>query len=295
MNRTPYIHYPKNANNLLNTYLIALIPLLIFGFYKNGILLYQNNLINFKSLLIPLYFYGVSVVIACIITYLTKENIKENLLICLISSLSISINTNIIIYPILLFILLFILKYLNTKKKIVFNSIALLRILLILSLLLNSYSYLNIGEVLNKFNYNAFDKFLGFNIGGIATTSAFLVMVSFVILSLNKFYKKEVAISSSLSFILTSLLLFFCIKNNNILALLLNGTVYFSFVFVGADFKTTPYSKKGMILYGTIIGIIASLLSLILNFNEVGYISIFIVSLIIPLINSLNNKKYLHL
>ena len=37
MNKLPYIHSPKNAYDLLNNYLLALIPLLIFGFYKNGI------------------------------------------------------------------------------------------------------------------------------------------------------------------------------------------------------------------------------------------------------------------
>ncbi len=294
MNKLPYIHSPKNAYDLLNNYILALIPLLIFGFYKNGILLYQNNLINLKSLFIPLYFYFISIIVAIAITYFTKENFKENLLICLLCSASISLNTNMIIYPILLFVLLFIIKFLNTRKNIFFNSTALIRMFLILALLLNSYSYLNIGEILNKFNYNAFDNFLGFNIGGIATSSLFLVIISFIILSFNKYYKKEVAIFASLSFILTSLVCFFIIKNNSNLSLLLNGTVYFSFIFVGADFKITPYSKKGMILYGIIIGISASLLSLVLNFNEVGYISIFIASLIIPLINTLNNKKYLH-
>jgi len=294
MNNIPYIHNPKDKNNLVNTYFIALIPLLIFSFYKNGILLYTNNLINLKNIFIPLYFYIISTIVAIIVSKIIKEDLKENILISLVCSLGISINTNMIIYPFLLFALLFIINCIKRKIKTPFNYTSLIRILLVLSLLLNSYSYLNIGEILNKFNYNAFDNFLGFNIGGIATSSLFLVIISFIILSFNKYYKKEVAIFASLSFILTSLICFFIIKNNSNLSLLLNGTVYFSFVFVGADFKITPYSKKGMILYGIIIGISASLLSLVLNFNEVGYISIFIASLIIPLINTLNNKKYLH-
>jgi len=78
MNKTLYIHNYNNTNNLLNRYLVAIIPLLIFGFYKNGILLYQNDLINFKHLLLPLYFYLISIIIAVIITLITKENIKEN-------------------------------------------------------------------------------------------------------------------------------------------------------------------------------------------------------------------------
>jgi len=97
MNKTLYIHNYNNTNNLLNRYLVAIIPLLIFGFYKNGILLYQNDLINFKHLLLPLYFYLISIIIAVIITLITKENIKENILICLICAASISINTNMII------------------------------------------------------------------------------------------------------------------------------------------------------------------------------------------------------
>lgn len=294
MNNVPYIHNPKDQNHLLKSYFIALIPLLCFGIYKNGILLYINNLINFQNILIPIYFYIISIIIGISVSIIAKEDFKENVLVCLICSASISINTNMIIYPILLFVVLFIVNYLKPKIKLTFNYTALIRIFLVLSLLLNSYSYLNIGEKLNKFNYNYFDTFIGYSVGGIATTSMLLVLFALVILSFNKFYKKEVAIFSSLSFVLISTLLLFIIKNNNLASILLNGTVYFSFIFVAADFRITPYSKKGMIIYGTIIGIVTSILSLILNFNEVGYLATLLVSLTIPLINRALNKKYLH-
>lgn len=293
MNNIPYIHNIKDKKNLINSYFIALIPLILFSFYKNGILLYMNNLINLKNIFIPLYFYIVSIIVAIIVSKIVKEDIKENILISLICSLSISINTNMIIYPILLFALLFIIICLKRKISYPFNYTSLIRILLILSLLLNSYSYLNIGEKLNKFNYNYFDIFLGYSSGGLGTTSLLLVIISFIILAFNKFYKKEVAISASLSYLITSIIILIVNPESNLITILLNGTIYFYFVFVAADLNVTPYSKKGMIIYGSIIGIITSLLNLILNFNETSSVAIFITSIFIPIINKYINKKYI--
>ena len=293
MNNIPYIHNPKDKNNLVNTYFIALIPLLIFSFYKNGILLYTNNLINLKNIFIPLYFYIISTIVAIIVSKIIKEDLKENILISLVCSLGISINTNMIIYPFLLFALLFIINCIKRKIKTPFNYTSLIRILLVLSLLLNSYSYLNIGEKLNKFNYNFFDIFLGYSTGGLGTTSLLLVIVSFIILAFNKYYKKEVAISASISYILTSIIILIINPESNLITLLLNGTIYFYFVFVAADLNVTPYSKKGMIIYGSIIGLITALLNLVLNFNETSCIAIFITSLGIPIINKYINKRYI--
>lgn len=285
------LHYKKDKQSLIKTYYLALIPLILFSIYKNGILLFNNDLINFNKIFIPIYFYFISIFIALIISKIYKEDIKENILISLIIACTISINTNIIIYPILLFILMFIAKYIEIKSKI--NTTSLIRIGLILGLLLNSYSYLNIAEKLNKFDYNLFDKFIGFNSGGLASSSLLLIIISFLILSGNKFYKKVIPIIASLSYILLSMLIMFITKDFTNITLLLNGSIYFGFVFIAADLYKTPYSKKGMIIYGLIIGVLSSIFSY-LNLNyEASFLSILIASTTIPIINKKTDKKYL--
>lgn len=294
MNKIPFLHYKKTKKDLINSYFIALIPLLIFGIYKNGILLYQNDLINFSKIFIPIYFYIISIIISIFISFIYKENIKENILISLLLSASISINTSMLIYPILLFIGLFISKYIYKRFKITFNTSSFTRLLLILSLLINSYSYLNIGEKLDKFNYNLLDIFIGHGIGGIATTSALILIFSLIVLALNKFYKKIIPIIASLTYILIIFIYIILFNNYDYLDLLLNGTVYFSFIFIAPDLYITPVSTKGMIIYALIIGILTSIISIIFNIYEAGYVSIFITSLLIPLINKIINKVYIY-
>ena len=285
------LHYHQNKNSLIKSYYIALSLLLVFSIYKNGILLYQNNLINFKNIFIPLYFYLISIIISIIVSFIYKEKYPENILISLILASTISINTNYFIYPILLFVVLFIFKYLKLKTKFVFNDLSIMHLLLLLSLLINSYSYLNIGEKLNKFNYSLFDIFIGKGVSSLATSSLLLVIIAFIILCVNKFYKKEIAISSSISFILLSLLYILIFKNNNYLNILLNGTVYFSFVFIAPHIYVSPFTNKGKIIYGLLIGILTFILTLLLNYIEASFISIFIISLFIPLIDKLTIRK----
>ncbi|MCM1053849.1 MAG: RnfABCDGE type electron transport complex subunit D [Ruminococcus sp.] len=294
MTKIPILHNIKDKNNLLNSYLYALIPLLLFGFYKNGVLLYNNNLLNLKNALIPLYFYSISIIVAIIVSALLKENYKENILICLILSVSISLNTNMFLYPILLFVLLFIIRVLNKKRVFKFNTTSLIRLFLLLSLLIGSYSYLNIGEKLSKFNYNIMDIFLGYGIGGIGTTSIFLLIVGLIILSFNKYYKKIIPITASISYVLLSTIILLLTNNHNYVLYLLNGSAYFIFIFLAADITVSPYSYIGKVIYGVLIGLVTSLLSFNSYYIEAGFISIFLISLLIPFINKLTNKKYLH-
>lgn len=292
MNRIPVLHYFKDKSSLINSYFIALVPLIIFGFYKNGILLYQNDLIDFKSVLIPVYFYGISIVIAFIVAKIMKISVKENILMSLILVSTISINTNMFIYPILLFVSLFIVQYIYNKSKLKFNVLAMTRILLIFSLLINSYSYLNIGEKLDKFNYDLFDTFLGFASGGIASTSIIILIISFIILSFNRFYKRIIPIMAILTFCTGSLVITFLMKDMSYLNILLSGTIYFSFIFIGADIELSPSTKKGMAIYGALIGLLSAIIG-IFNQLETGFISIMLASLAILLIERIQNKKYL--
>ena len=288
MNKTPIIHYSKDKRSLINAYFVALIPLIIFSIYKNGILLYQNDLIKFKDIFIPLYFYLISIVIAFLNYLITKKNLKELILSSLILTSTISLNTNMLIFPIVLFIALFITNYL--KEKFFFNSLSLARLILVLSLLINAYSYLNIAEKLNTFNYNLFDNFLGFREGGLATTSIMLIIISFIILSFNKFYKRYIPLSATLSYLIFAFI-FSLIFSNNYLNLIMAGHIYFSFIFIASDIYTSPNTILTHIIYGFIIGFITAILAN-LTIYESPYISTFIASLLIPLLNKIGNNWY---
>ena len=283
MSNVPYIHVKKDKKSLIKAYYLALIPLMIFGFYKNGILLYQNELISFGDLIIPLYFYFISVIIGFVVAKIYHCSWQEMVLFALILSCSVSINTNMLIYPILLFASLFISKYLS--EKVCFNTLALSRLMLVFALLMQSYSYMNVGEKLGVFNYNLFDVFLGYGISGIASGSLFFLIIGFFFLLFLRFYKKMIPLFASLSYLFVLFLVFFITKQSDYLTFLCNGTVYFGFIFIGAHLYTSPDTKKGMIVYGCAIGLLAGILTLFVPVYEVSYLSIFIVSFFIPLIN----------
>ncbi len=293
MSKIPRIHYYKDRRHLINTYYLALLPLIIFSIYKNGILLYTNNLINFSHILIPLYFYIISIIISILISLIFKDSFKETTLICLISASTISLNTNMIIYPILLFVILFIIKYLKSHYKLEFNSISIIHLTLLLAVLLNGYSYLNISETLNKFNYNLFDVFIGHNISGLATSSTLIMIISLIILSLNKFYKKNIAYSAIISYLIISSSYILLTKDYNYLNIILSGSAYFSFIFIAPFIYETPITRKSSLIYGILIGILTSLISIYITPIEASYIVIFILSLFIPILNKIANKKYL--
>lgn len=291
MNKLPYLHYGKDKNSLVKTYFIALIPLLLFSFYKNGILLYQNKLISFIDMFIPLYFYIISVLVGFLVAHLNKSDKREYVLYALILACTISINTNMLLYPIVLFVSLFIASFLQKKKE--FNLLASTRILLILALLLNSYSYMNVAEKIEAFNYNYLDIFIGYGVGGIASNSLFCCFIAFLILSFNKFYKKVIPIASSFSAFIVFILLFFITKNEIYLENLLNGSLYFAFVFVGTDLYVSPYTKMGKIIYGLVIGLFTALLSILVPIYEAPYLVILLVSLFFPVFDKIIPKKRL--
>lgn len=289
MNNHFYLHYEKDKKSLIRAYFWALIPIILFSFYKNGILLYQNGYISFLDMFLPFYFYLISVLVGYLVAVIKKENHLEFMLYSLIIACTISTNTNMIIYPILLFVSLFIMSYLARKKN--FNFIAGSRILLVLALLLQQYSYLNVGEKIGAFNYSLWDIFLGFGISGIGTSSFLLVLVGFLILVFNKFYKKWIPIFASFIYFILFLGVYFITKDILYLENILNGTVYFAFVFMGSDLYVTPNTKKGMVLYGIMIGLMTFIFNLFLPIYEVPYIVIFLISFLIPFINRFWFKK----
>ena len=292
MNNVPYLHYPKDYRSLIKSYFGAISLLWIFGFYKNSILLYQTNFISFLDTLIPIYFLGISVFISWLVAFILKKNLCEYILYGLILASCISINTNIFIYPILLFVSLFITSFLEEKKE--FNIISLSHLFLVLALFLYSYSYLNVAEKIGAFNYNYFDLFLGYGVGGIASSSFLFIIIAFIILLFNPFYKKMIPIMSSLSFMAVLLCFFIFTHNYSYLEIALNGSAYFAFVFVATYFYATPLSKKGMIYYGISIGITTALLSTFLPIYEAPFICIFIISCFALLFDRIFQKKHLH-
>jgi Na+-transporting NADH:ubiquinone oxidoreductase subunit NqrB len=268
----------KSKINLkkINIYLfISLLPLIIAGFYKNGINLYTNHLVSFPEMLKPLIFdilglaIGISVNIIHERIFRKSKDKLFNIMFAsfhpfyglLIASI-ISINTNIFLFIMITFLSLMISKFFKSSN---INIVALTSLLIIFCINLTSdFSFLNKLESNNDLNLIALDYLLGKGSGGINATNVFVLIISLLILCNQSFYKKNIPLYSTITYL--SCMLIYCIITSNIGSILDNifaNNVLFSFVFIATEPLSSPYTYKGQIIYSIIIGILTFVMYLI--------------------------------
>ena len=176
-------------------------------------------------------------------------------------------NINAGIYTIGLFIS-FILANL-IEKKFKFNKMAFCKLIIILLLVIfSNYSYANAGENLNIYSLNLWDNLWGRNIGGIASTNIILGLLIFLVFCITNNYKTIVATSSLVTFIVISL----CLNNFDI-TVLTNSSAILAIILLSIDSFSTPHTKRGMLIYGILAGLIAALLTKFVNLDEGVFIS----------------------
>lgn len=260
------LHTKESLKSIIIKYFIALIPLIIYGFYKNGVLLYTNHLTTIKGLFKPLVFVFSGVLIGIIVNYLYERIIKkhqninnkllfsfESLYGALVSSV-ISINTNYFLFIGVTFVILFISKFL---KKNYVNITALIALLIVfISNIIGSFSFLNMYERTNTFNLNTLDYLIGRGSGGINTTCIFLLIISLIILFKIKSYKKEIPLFSIISYSLC-IIIYSIITNDlgHILDNIFTNGIIFSFIFIAPDYLSSCYTKKGKVIFGILAGL----------------------------------------
>ena len=288
MNRV-YIHSKNTIEKYVLKYIYGLIPLVLYGIYKNGIVLYNANLISFFSIFKVLYLIFISLIIYIIFSIIIKRKLKLNLelLSMLIIPLFMSQSINLLIYAISLLVLLFVDYYLSKIIKYNNMSFIILSIILIL-MIFNKYNYLNPIEQTNNYLYTFIDLLFGRNPGGISTSSIIIGLILIVYFSVFTLYKKNIVLSSIIVF-----LIFTFILNDFNINSLLNSNAILSFILIAPELKNTPVSIKGTIIYGSLIGIISGLLCQYVSFYVGSFLAIFIISLIYGILHKFDKFKYL--
>ena len=256
------------------TYILSLLPLILYGFYKNGIYLYIKKYISlpkmFKPLLLILIGFLIGASVNIIYLKLIKKS-KDNIIDIIFSSFHpiygiliasiISINTNILLFSVVTFAVLFISKFINNKINLI--SLSSLIIFFIMNVL-NKFTFMNIYEQSSSFKMNAIDYMFGRGSGGILTTNILLIVLSFIILYNSKVYKKNIAIYSSIVFILLTTIYCILSKNiGNIMNMLFTNGILFSFVYVATEPVSSSYTKYGKEIYGILVGILTFIFYLI--------------------------------
>lgn len=282
-----FLHSKNNIDNSIKKYLLCLVPLVLYGIYKNGYLLYSRDLLPSLSIFKIIYLLIISFIIYIIVDKLIFKKSQFwsfDLLFILIIPLFMPPNINIILYTIGLFTSFLLANII--EKKIKFNKIAFCKLFIILLVFLFSeYTYANAGESLNIYSLNLWDNLWGRNIGGIATTNIIIGLLILLVFCLTNIYKNIIAISSLTTFIIISLIL-----NNFDINIFTYSTAILGIILLSTDLISTPNTKRGMLIYGILNGIITSILTTYFNLYEGVFISTLFLSFFSFLLDKILEK-----
>lgn len=288
-------NYLKNkikASNIIIIYYINIVLLTLYGIYKNGYLLYRNNLITFSSLFKPLIILILSIGITYFIDYLFhKKKISENYNPIYISLIILTLPISINIYQLLIVIAIFDI-IINIVKNDDFNIYNLMKLIIIIMIyLLGYYGYKNAYEINIDTSITSLDMFFGRSIGGIGTTNHFLMFIGYFILSTMINYKKEIPLISLLTYFI--MIIIAIIFNQNVLLNineLINSEFLYGVIYIATIPNYSPITKKGRIIYSVIIGVTAFITNKLINPFEGVFIGIMLANLIMILIKKLGKS-----
>lgn len=277
----------NKKNNIIKMYLYLLIPFIIYGIYKNGYLLYEDNLISFIDIFKPLYLVLISICTTLLIDIVTKRKISLsfNLLNMIMLSMIVSPRINYLLFIVLVFI--FNIIYRIFKDKIVINYVCLFFLITYFVNYLLKVNFLNSAEILYNYNLSILDILLGRNVGGICSTSIILSLIAFLILKESIYYKKYIPIIINVVYLFLSLIYYLVTKDSS---LFLNSNVIFASIFISSLPKYSPYSKKGIFLSSIFIGLFTFIAS-IFAYDISIYLITFIVSIFGKKLDNLELKK----
>lgn len=283
----------KKITSRLNLlYIISLIPLVLFGIYKNVIFLSSRSDISFPLSLkmIAIIFMSISGSVLGISLKELKKNKRvtlkdiydnrELLLDALLMSMMLPLKTS----PFIPFIVTLIISIIKIKGKL--NKCALMYLIVFL---INEILHLNVFDITVDFSnpiaLRWTDLIFGLGEGGIGATSIVLILVGLVILCFNPIYKKEIAISSIITFSLLVIVPDMISANySDIFKMLCGYNALFSFVFIAPSLKYSAYTTKGKVLSGILIAVLTYFLILLVPYAA-SMISILLINLVTPIID----------
>ncbi len=271
------IHAQNAKNKIIFEEILAFMPLLVFAIYKNGFLLYQKNLIGLKEIFMPCSLVLISLIIYEIgyLIFNRKFGYDYDIIHFLLIALVMPPHVHLLVCTFSLIGCFLLFKLL---KKIPFNHIAFMKLLIMgLFYYLNNYNYLNALEQNFHYDYNILDKLMGFQAGGLASTSIIISLLIFAFLVYRKNIKTEIVLSSISTFYICLGIVMAFQKDFNI-NYLINANIIFPLLFVASENLSSPNRKKGMYLYGIIIGVLTIVFIKVINAYEGAYLAILIAS-----------------
>lgn len=292
----PYIHSKNNTSKMMRNLFISLIPIILFSFYKNGIIPYMHNKVSLLGMFYPLLFIFVGIASSFIyeLIYTRIFMKKRGLELKEITRNSFSIFPGLFVALVLplstpISILLFGTFMATIFGKMIYGGFgynifnpALIGCLFVLTtysnVIVNNGGYFNAYEldtissatplsiVSNNISYDILVKpfgslwnfFFGFIPGSVGEVSFFLCLIACIYLTITKTIKWKIPVS----YIATVFIITFIVGLNNNLGIwyplfqIMSGGLAFGAVFMATDPVTSPTTSFGQVLYGISLGIL---------------------------------------
>lgn len=265
MKNNVYVRSNKSIKSITLTKLLFLLPLIIYGFYKNGIYLYQEHYISFIEIFRPLIYVSIGALTGIFVNVFYEKIIKKNndnldsiifssfhLEYGVIIGCLVSINTSVLIYTIVLLTIFMISKFLNNRVNIMCFTLI---IIYLISKAMGNASFMNSYEMSKTFSYEFMDYLIGRFPGGVASTHVILICLGLFGLYMTNNIKIDISLSS-----LVTLFLLFgiysLITNSNFTNFFFANNIVMLMSYVATDTKTSCYTRKGMIVFGVLIGLL---------------------------------------
>ena len=290
MKPTPMLHYDAE-NSYFYHLILSLIPLILYGWYKNGILPFLAQDVSWFQMFRPLFFPILGFLIGLLWDYGKNKRKKISLSLSsiygLILSMTLSINMNLLLVCLLEGLCFFLFSMLE-KLPWKVNTLLGTKFIFVLGFsIIVKIPFSNIMESTNPIFYSLIDLFFGRNIGGVASTSILLMLCSYAFLSFDYYYKKRIPLYTFFSFTITALIAELIIPTGDLLKFLLNPSVLFASIFLASEITSSPYTEKGGCFYGLLIGFTSFFSTRFFSQEEGIYLTLFLVSLLVPLMDNI--------
>ena len=151
-------------SKIISLYYIIILILTTYATYKNGIILYQKNLVGIISIFKPMFLVLLSIVIPITLNYIYKVCFKKDkyyfnedytpIFMALIT-LSLPLNINILLFIIIMLIVNILKLFYNIEFINYYNLVKILFILVLI--IIGKYTYLTLYDINIETNFSTLD------------------------------------------------------------------------------------------------------------------------------------------